>query len=297
VVRHFAEMSDLIVFFFDPDKPGTTGESLQVMTQALSGVGHKLLIIMNKVDLFPNIRDFARAYGALCWNLAHVIKTKDLPHIFCTYVETDANKNAVMTHLPLGDFQKSRNEVIAEIDRAPERRSDNLVSTLYDTARRLQMHARVSSALSSQHQSWKTKTWLASIGIVILTGLIGFYFYKMDQPALKRPEVYGSLIGGLLIAFLVLWIGGLIVKRLSAVSIAGIDAIFQKEYEREFTMQDKADLEAVWQDAKPQTLDYLAKTQIENVPRRTIFNKTLFEKVDAAIANDIPTLRRDLTKK
>ena len=75
VVRHFAQRADLVLFFFDPDKPGTTGETMSVFTQALDGISHKLLILMNKVDKFANIRDFARAYGALCWNLSKVIQS------------------------------------------------------------------------------------------------------------------------------------------------------------------------------------------------------------------------------
>jgi hypothetical protein len=61
-------------------------------------------------------------------------------------------------------------------------------------------------------------------------------------------------------------------------------------------MQDnKADLEALWESAKPHIVEYLKKTGIENVPRKTIFNKSIFEKVDLAIADDIPRLRRNIS--
>ena len=298
VVQHFAENADLVVFFFDPDKPGTTRESLSVFTQALSGVAHKLLIVMNKVDLFPNIRDFARAYGALCWNLAHVIKTKDLPHIFCTYIETGANQDAAAhTNLPLADFKTAREEVIDEIDRAPERRSDNLVSTLYDTARRLQVHARVSSSLASQYQSGKMKANLLGIFIALLSLLAAGYFYKTQSlNSLLLPIHYGPVLGGFALAFLAIWIGGLIVESLAFSSIAGIDEVFHTEYEHELTMQDhKADLEALWESAKPQIVEYLKKTGIQNVPRKSVFNKSLFEKVDLAITEEIPMLRRNIS--
>lgn len=33
--RWFAEQSDVILLFFDPDKPGTTGETLECLTDAL----------------------------------------------------------------------------------------------------------------------------------------------------------------------------------------------------------------------------------------------------------------------
>ncbi|MHC4606679.1 MAG: dynamin family protein, partial [Planctomycetota bacterium] len=67
-IRWFAERADMVLVFFDPDKPGTTGETLQVFTESLRGIDHKLRIVMNKMDQFRSLPDFARAYGALCWN-------------------------------------------------------------------------------------------------------------------------------------------------------------------------------------------------------------------------------------
>jgi len=67
-----AERADVILLFFDPDKPGTTGETLSILTNSLAGMDHKLHIILNKADQFRKIHDFARAYGSLCWNLSKV---------------------------------------------------------------------------------------------------------------------------------------------------------------------------------------------------------------------------------
>ena len=53
----------MILLFFDPDKPGTTGETLSILTDSLQGLDHKLHIILNKADQFRKIHDFARAYG------------------------------------------------------------------------------------------------------------------------------------------------------------------------------------------------------------------------------------------
>jgi len=66
------ERADVILLFFDPDKPGTTGETLSILTNSLAGMDHKLHIILNKADQFRKIHDFARAYGSLCWNLSKV---------------------------------------------------------------------------------------------------------------------------------------------------------------------------------------------------------------------------------
>jgi hypothetical protein len=72
VVKWYAARADVVLLFFDPDKPGTTGETLSILTNALSGIDHKLHIILNKADQFRKIHDFARAYGSLCWNLSKV---------------------------------------------------------------------------------------------------------------------------------------------------------------------------------------------------------------------------------
>ena len=86
VVRWFAERADVVVFLFDPDKPGTTGETVRVLKESLDGLDHKMLLVFNKVDRFGTMRDFARAYGALCWNLARAYTRKDMPHIYNTYL-------------------------------------------------------------------------------------------------------------------------------------------------------------------------------------------------------------------
>src|ERR1043165_2777496 len=126
-VRWFAERADVVLVFFDPEKPGTTGETLQVFTKALQGMDHKLLIVLNKMDQFQSLQDFARAYGALCWNLGKVIPRKDLPLIFTTFVPVDG---VAPPKLPPQDFAPPREDPAREVKRAPARRVDNLVTQL-----------------------------------------------------------------------------------------------------------------------------------------------------------------------
>ena len=100
VTRWLAEHSDVILLFFDPDKPGTTGETLECLTTSLSGMEHKLHIVMNKVDQFVHIHDFARAYGSLCWNLSKVIPRKDLPRIYTMFLPAEARTARTADVLP-----------------------------------------------------------------------------------------------------------------------------------------------------------------------------------------------------
>ena len=57
VVRWYAERADVVMLFFDPDKPGTTGETLNVLLHSLGGMDHKLLIILNKADQFKKVSE------------------------------------------------------------------------------------------------------------------------------------------------------------------------------------------------------------------------------------------------
>jgi hypothetical protein len=59
VVRWFAERADIVLLFFDPDKPGTTGETLSILLHSLGGMDHKLLIVLNKADQFEKVRNAA----------------------------------------------------------------------------------------------------------------------------------------------------------------------------------------------------------------------------------------------
>lgn len=286
VVRHFAETADLIIFFFDPDKPGTTGESLTAFTESLSGVAHKLLIVMNKVDLFPNIRDFARAYGALCWNLAHVIKTKDLPHIFCTYIDTVEAAKPSDGHLPLADFKNSRDEMIAEIGRAPERRADNLVSGLYDVARRLQAHARVASALGGLYRKGQMQAWTALMVMAAATAGVGWWTQKW------------ALTAGLAAATLVLFgVLKFLAKRRYDDALEDIDRTFWASYVKERAQRvDTSDLLGLWNSVKPELVIQLRRMGPAKIASRWS-NSRLFARLDTLIDKDIPDLRRNVLSK
>lgn len=70
VVRWFAERADVVLLFFDPDKPGTTGETLNILLHSLGGMDHKLLIVLNKADQFKKVSfDIASALASCMFSL------------------------------------------------------------------------------------------------------------------------------------------------------------------------------------------------------------------------------------
>jgi hypothetical protein len=173
VVRWFAERADVILLFFDPDKPGTTGETLACMTQSLMGLDHKVHIILNKVDQFTQVHDYARSYGSLCWNLSKVIPRKDLPRIYTMCVPTKASKVAPALTEAIGDMEAARKEITDVVFSAPLRRMDNIITRLYDNTRLLKMHAQIGEAVRKEYRALQVKWASLSLAALAIPGSFG----------------------------------------------------------------------------------------------------------------------------
>lgn len=297
-VRWFAENADLILFFFDPDKPGTTGETLSVFTKALSHLEYKLLIIMNKVDLFSNLRDFARTYGTLCWNLSRTLQSKDMPHIYNTYLPNLAIERSHGSVISMQDFDTSRGEVVTEIQRSPTRRTDNLVSDLHKSARRLWMHTRVCQSISRLYLGLRARLWgLTTIFLLGTAALV----YLMSQIQGKENDnadlIFKIVIGGLL---LTVFSGGFaywseLKFKKSFDSVDGMNRLFEKAFRKELTLSDRPDLRALWASIRGQTssvLKVVGPTGISK-SRQT---RRLLKRVESMIQEDIPQLRRSVAE-
>lgn len=291
-VKAYAEMADLILFFFDPDKPGTTGETVSIFTETLAGLEHKLLIVLNKVDLFANIRDFARTYGTLCWNLSKTMQTKDVPHIFNMYLPGQAAEVLDRSgRVPLADFDVSREEVEREIRRSPARRADNLVSDLLAQSRLLHMQAKVGEAVGKRFRDLRLQLALV-VAVPILIGLGGGFLTWSGGDWTVPAQWIG---GGLLAAFLI-GAGGLFYvrhKRARAASAEGLDSFFKAVYREELTLADRADLKSRWERARPRLLQSIGLLGISGLPRGFRFRRRVRQLGDL-IERELPKLRRSL---
>ena len=145
VVRRFVELCDMIFFLFDPEKPGTTGETVRIFSECLSDVQYKLRVILNKCDLFANVYDFARAYGTLCWNLSRVLKTKDLPKILTVYSGTPREGANAQLIEEIG-APRHRQELQDLFVGSADRRSDNLFAQATEDFRGLAIRMGVVNA-------------------------------------------------------------------------------------------------------------------------------------------------------
>lgn len=273
-IKFLAEITDLVLMLFDPDKPGTTGEAVEAMKGPLTGFFFKLRLIFNKCDRFTSMYDYARAYGALCWNLAHALPIKDLPKIYNCYLPGRAPAEGAT--IDLHDFDALREEIVNEIKSANARRADNIQVAVNKDLSCLEMHVRMAVRVrrALARRQWAARAlfaggvalflaagflvanacgvslqdahgWrngflfgLQSLGVFVLSGLAGFVFFGIMRHAFNR--------------FL-------------EQQVADLDGTFAVEYNRELSLGTRDDLRQFWALTHP-VLAGLLRTRWRDLP-------------------------------
>ena len=288
-VRTFGESADLVLFFLDPEKPGTTGETISAFTQGLSGLENKTLILMNKADIFSSIRDFARDYGALCWNLSRVIQTKDMPEVYTTYIpgadQLSSNGNDTLS---LTGFDEAREEVVHHINSAMNRRVDNVISTLKEQAERLDMHVRVCWDVKRSVLMARSVCAMITFTIFGVTAALGALFRNSENFQLPLIIVCAGLL------LTVLWwaISRFVVQRIGKNKVDGIEGAYRRIYERDFTLGQRDDLRARWAAVRGPLEKSLAVMGVESVPARPPTGNRRYRRLQKLIDKDIAALRK-----
>lgn len=305
VTRWFAQRSDEILLMFDPANPGTTGETLDVLTKSLTGFEHKLSIIMNKVDIFDKVTDFARTYGTICWNLSKVIPMKDIPRIYTTFTPVllsssskqqsaaPAAKSAV--GVPLHEMDRARREVLEVVLKAPLRRLDNLITELEEASKRVLLSGQVSTKLSRKFRSRRTAVYggigLASLTLPIGVGSILFTF----DPTLILLSSFLSVV----LASGALFMGKRHLVEYEKTLLATVDTTIDELFPGKLKT---AEVRQRWEaSVKPSLLGYLEHANavdkkltggIANLP--TMTQRTM-RKLEAVSTAEVPHLRTDVS--
>jgi hypothetical protein len=288
VVRWFAEKADVVLLFFDPDKPGTTGETLKVLLHSLGGMDHKLLIVLNKADQFKKIHDFARAYGSLCWNLSKVIPRKDLPRIYtmCLPNKTEGVENGSISS-GLSDLHQTRDDVVAEVMKAPKRRVDNVVTHLNDSIHLLLMHAEICQDVQKRYSKmlWDNRIQeLGSLTAGVGLSILGIYAQLPMEftGAAGAVTVFG--VGAMK------WFNGskLNEAEKNLLSMEELSASFQRTHSREISEADEFTA-SVWQRIRENLQIALKREGLGSFP--TVSDSEL-NNLRNILEHDIPKLRR-----
>jgi hypothetical protein len=294
-VRHVAEVSDLVLFMFDPDKPGTTGETVAALSQCLTGMEFKLRILMNKCDTFDSMYDFARAYGALCWNLAHVLRTKDLPTIFTTYIPV--RQPRADARVDLGDFDRHRGTVTAQIQQASRRRVDNLVAAVGSDFARLSVQVNVivgaRRRLVGHHLAQAAHAALWVLGAGFLSHLLMRWVLPVPADASRwnLQRLLGDAITIGLAAVAGVAVSGLCrgaYRRYRARLLADLGTVFEDEYAEALAPGGRDDLRQHWQAVREGVRSVLTSLDA----RLPAFTWSARQRLDEALARTIPALAK-----
>ena len=259
-IKFLAEITDLVLMLFDPDKPGTTGEAVEAMKGPLTGFFFKMRLIFNKCDRFTSMYDYARAYGALCWNLAHALQIKDLPKIYNCYLPDRAHAEA--TSIDLHDFDALRDEIINEVKSANLRRADNIQMAVNKDLTCLEMHVRVALCVrrALARFQWAARALFAG-GVVLFT-TAGFLVANFWGTSLKEVNGFGDGFLYALKMLCVLALSGLAgfvfysimryaVNRFLEQQVDKLDGTFELEYSRELSLGTRDDLRQYWTLTQP----------------------------------------------
>eukprot|EP01126_Amoeba_proteus_P023555 TRINITY_DN2365_c0_g2_i9.p1 TRINITY_DN2365_c0_g2~~TRINITY_DN2365_c0_g2_i9.p1 ORF type:complete len:338 (+),score=68.77 TRINITY_DN2365_c0_g2_i9:649-1662(+) len=179
-VRWFVERADIVVAMWDPEKPATTGETLQVFTDVLSGINHKLLLVMNKIDTIQTISDALRVFGTFCWNMSKVISHKDMPYIYTSYLP--GKELSFERSFKLSEFDKTRDEILKKVREVPKKHADNIVTELKRHTEHLLLHARIISAVRNEMWWWRLWTVFGMFLVVMLSVGLLAYLYLLHKP-------------------------------------------------------------------------------------------------------------------
>lgn len=289
-VRQFAELSDLVFFLFDPEKPGTTAEAVSVLSQCMFGIEFKLRVLLNKADTFDSMYDFARTYGTLCWNLARVLHMKDLPTIYTTYTPQPGSR--INTKVSLDGFDRHRAKILNLLQGLPQRRFDSLLANVTSDFTRLALQSRVLQVAASQLALARIRQCSFAVLSTLAAGLLTralcvFVFFPnyATSATFSWQRILTWMMTILLVGvtgFISALFVKLNLKRFRAHLSTHLDAVFEKEYAvtlatgarqdlREYWASLRADLAALIQShAKLPLLDWGTQRRLTTVLRESL---------------------------
>ena len=253
VVRQRAELCDMVFFLLDPDKPGTTGETVNVFSKCLAGVEFKLRVLLNKCDAFSSMYDFARTYGTVCWNLSRVLRTKDLPKIWTIY--SGETRRSEEGGLDLSDFNRHREEFLGVVHDAAARRRDNVFSQALSDFMGLSLRACVVNHAWRRLCVYRFAVSLFCAAASAAAGLTVWLASMVKFGSGSRVAVaLGAAVAvlGLAASFFVVRLA----VRLRRQRLADrVDDIFAAENRRSIAIGNNDNLRLIWEETRDETAD------------------------------------------
>lgn len=292
VTRYLANISDLILLFFDVDKPGSTAETLGILSNVLINQDQKLRILMNKADSLKNAHDYARAYGNLCWNLASALAIKDLPSIYTIFIPEQANSDRSISGLDIEKFREQLERLEKEIKSTPSYRKSNAVTFFSMETERLYIWSILIKGFYKKIFKSQLKIFLL---ISLLTASVAFAVPFFLFPVGLSPLILGAaaavtgLLAGGIIAF-----SRKMVHRLKLKHMKSIDKIFWEDKEISLRVITKYGNERAHLEGQLKTIKEGMLKALMNFERKDIklLKDSQIERLKKLMDEEIPELRR-----
>ena len=277
VVNCFARFSDMVFFLLDPEKPGTTGETVNVFSKCLTGMDYKLWVVLNKCDTIASVNDFARVYGTACWNLARILQTKDLPKIWTVY--SGAEKDSPSAGMSFLDFNRHRAEFLALLGDMAHRRTDNLVASVRTDFESLSMKMRVINHVIARSRRTAALCFLYSLAFALLLAFALFWHLDTHGVSQLLATAVATLCGcsSFVIAHLICRPLARYVRLRAA---NAIDAVYERLYKADLVIRQHDDLSECWARIRQETADTLREAKL-SLP---FFAESLRRKLDKTLA-------------
>lgn len=266
-VKRFAELCDMVFFLFDPDKPGTTGETVNVFAKCLRGVEFKLRVLLNKCDSFTSLYDFARAYGTLCWNLSRVLRTKDLPKIFTIYSGTARRIEG--PNLDLADFNRHRSEFLSIFDAPAARRADSVFAAAYADFAGLSMRMRIVDLAAEKLSSRRLRLCAGAMAAVAGAGIAALavvaHALSADVRVFSAASIASwcaCIAAASLVTLAAVSLVKFAMRRRRKALAEDVDSLFDASYRHETAIGSYDDLRQRWRGMRAETMDIIERAPL-----------------------------------
>jgi hypothetical protein len=188
----------------------------------------------------------------------------------------------------LVDLHQTRNDVVAEVLKAPKRRIDNVVTHLNDSVHQLQLHATI---LNDVRLRFRRKLWehriqqaAATLGGAGLTSLALYANFPLHLSGISlMATILG--VGGLT------WYNSAQLQQYESylTTPEELSAAFQRTHARQVLQEADEYTASVWQRIQPNLMAALKGQGLQNIP---IATASELNQLRAILDKDIPALRR-----
>lgn len=206
----------------------------------------------------------------------------------------------------ISDLYSTKDEVVAEVMKAPKRRVDNVITHLYDSVCVLRMHTRVCDDLRQRYSRHYWDCRYQEMGLATgCFGLTAAIFYAgnagtmatiASTGAWSLEAVLGSVVAGSIVGIGGLtWYNGVKLQahENNLMTTDGLSASFQKCYRREIREGDEY-VASLWQRIREPLQSSLE--QIGGISRMPTAASVNYDREVDRLSNileqDIPSLRR-----